>query len=401
MAPGPAPAWQAPQPTPSIGACSALKRFPDHREALALLVKLSRHVEPIMKKRSWTVPKLSEMLPSNPALLGLNINRGREIKIRLRPAHNERSFLDFNDLLGTMLHELTHIVRGPHDAQFNAILDSLHDEYDLLLASGFHGNEGFRLGGRGVPLFQARSAALAAAEQRLHHGRFPLTPRSTPGTNGSGVVGTGSSGHRLGGSNEMKELETLLRPGELFLLSAVEKRRMKLPEGGCRCLGGGDNSSSSSSSSVVEIDDADMLEIIRIVGAADPDEYSPDVRVIYEDTPAPGTHQASDDLQVISVNLGSRQRPSETGPGSIPFPVYVIDDDHDHDHGHDHNHDHDHDDPRSRSASGRTGRSTGHIRQWSCPQCTLDNSPYLALCEACGFEIAPSAVAALLDMGIS
>lgn len=50
--------------------------------------------------------QLSEFSPRNPGLLGLNVNRGAEVKIRLRPARDEESFYDWNHILGTMLHEV-------------------------------------------------------------------------------------------------------------------------------------------------------------------------------------------------------------------------------------------------------------------------------------------------------
>jgi hypothetical protein len=56
----------------------------DNNKATILLISLANHVGVIMKKRGWKVGKLCEMLPGNPNLLGLNINRGREIRIRLR-----------------------------------------------------------------------------------------------------------------------------------------------------------------------------------------------------------------------------------------------------------------------------------------------------------------------------
>jgi hypothetical protein len=52
--------------------------------------------------------QLSEFSPRNPGLLGLNVNRGAEVKIRLRPAHDDNSFYDWNHILGTMLHEVRH-----------------------------------------------------------------------------------------------------------------------------------------------------------------------------------------------------------------------------------------------------------------------------------------------------
>lgn len=45
--------------------------------------------------------------------LGININRGQKICIRLRPANDPNSFLPLEEeLIGTMLHELTHNHRG-------------------------------------------------------------------------------------------------------------------------------------------------------------------------------------------------------------------------------------------------------------------------------------------------
>lgn len=40
-----------------------------------------------MEKRRWRVGKLAEFFPDNGGLLGLNVNRGQKILIRLRHAH--------------------------------------------------------------------------------------------------------------------------------------------------------------------------------------------------------------------------------------------------------------------------------------------------------------------------
>lgn len=69
-----------------------------------------------------------------------------------------------------MLHELSHNVHGPHDAQFHALWDQLRKEYEALVAKGYTGegflSEGHRLGGRRVPIDEARRIARAAAEKR-------------------------------------------------------------------------------------------------------------------------------------------------------------------------------------------------------------------------------------------
>lgn len=70
---------------------------------------------------------------------GLNINGGggqtKEIKIRLRPHGSDSSFLPYESLVGTMLHELVHNVQGPHNAVFYKLLDEItevHLQYLLV-----------------------------------------------------------------------------------------------------------------------------------------------------------------------------------------------------------------------------------------------------------------------------
>lgn len=49
----------------------------------------------------------------------------QRILIRLRHASDETRFLDFNSVLGTMLHEMVHNIHGPHHAAFYKLLDEL------------------------------------------------------------------------------------------------------------------------------------------------------------------------------------------------------------------------------------------------------------------------------------
>ena len=51
--------------------------------------------------------------------------RTLEIRLRLREPHDEARFLAYDCVLGTMLHELAHNIRGPHDTQFYKLLDEL------------------------------------------------------------------------------------------------------------------------------------------------------------------------------------------------------------------------------------------------------------------------------------
>ncbi|KAI9502644.1 hypothetical protein GGI25_005590 [Coemansia spiralis] len=156
-----------------IGSIHALKCRPNSSDALVLLQRIAAQVRPIMQKRGWKVTMLREFYPRSPNLLGLNVNHGLEIRIRLRGPYNDSQFLIYEDLVGTMLHELVHIVRGPHDAVFYKLLDELKAEVEMLMAKGYTGDgffsEGQRLGAgrsRNVPLHLRRQKALQAIEKR-------------------------------------------------------------------------------------------------------------------------------------------------------------------------------------------------------------------------------------------
>lgn len=151
-------------------------------------------------------------MPANTYLIpthtGLNVNGGQKILLRLRYASDRNLFLPIEEVTDTMLHELCHIVHGPHDAKFHALWDQLRDEHEGLVRKGYTGegflSEGHRLGGRGqVPMDEARRLARAAAEKRR-------------------VLSSGS-GRKLGGAAP--------RPSQdirSVILSAIERRNQSL-----------------------------------------------------------------------------------------------------------------------------------------------------------------------------
>jgi DNA-dependent metalloprotease WSS1 len=114
---------------------------------------------------------------------GLNKNGGRgktmEINVRLRYHHSPDAFYPYEDILGTMLHEITHNVRGPHDAQFYSILDELTEECEELMAKsitgtgiGFDGPSMGRLGSHSwIPHTIQR-----LRRYELHNSSVPLSP---------------------------------------------------------------------------------------------------------------------------------------------------------------------------------------------------------------------------------
>uniref|UniRef100_K3WLY5 WLM domain-containing protein n=1 Tax=Globisporangium ultimum (strain ATCC 200006 / CBS 805.95 / DAOM BR144) TaxID=431595 RepID=K3WLY5_GLOUD len=95
----------------AIGKVRALVRRPRRDDAQKLLEQIAAHVLPILTQRCFRVRRLQEFFPTNPHLLGMNVNKGVKIYIRLRPANAPGTFFPFEALLETMLHELTHMVR--------------------------------------------------------------------------------------------------------------------------------------------------------------------------------------------------------------------------------------------------------------------------------------------------
>ncbi|XAR49812.1 hypothetical protein NMG60_11003960 [Bertholletia excelsa] len=159
-------------------------------EAREILEKISKQVQPIMRKHKWKVKILSEFCPSNPSLSGLNIGGGAEVKLRLRRPNNEFDFFPYNQILDTMLHELCHNEYGPHNTQFYNLLDEIRKECEELIAKGITGTgQGFDLPGRRLggflhqpALSSLRQNALAAAESRAHRGALlPTGPKRIGG----------------------------------------------------------------------------------------------------------------------------------------------------------------------------------------------------------------------------
>lgn len=155
-----------PPPPANIGRIGSLKRYPDCDYAKSLLYEAARLVAPIIHEYKFKVSNLYEMFPKNANLLGLNVNYGQKIMIRLRPHHNDRSFLPMNEIVGTFLHELTHNKFGPHDKKFYDFLDKLKERYEDIHYRGASVNyysEQNKLGRGGLP----SSSLISVREKRI------------------------------------------------------------------------------------------------------------------------------------------------------------------------------------------------------------------------------------------
>ncbi|KAL2944933.1 DNA-dependent metalloprotease WSS1 [Bienertia sinuspersici] len=327
----------------------ALKRKPQQDEAKRILERIAKQVQPIMRKRKWRVKVLSEMYPKRRELLGLNVGRGIEVKLRLRRPDRETEFFSFNEVLDTMLHELCHNAHGPHNASFYKLWDELRKECEELMSKGIMGTgEGFdapgrRLGGfsRQPPLSSLRKTTLASAENRKRlNSLLPSGPL------------------RLGGD---KNIMSALSPVQAAAMAA--ERRLQ-DEIWC--------ASASGALDVEEEGDTDLSE----TGNPGPSAASNSSNSLYSagasasrKRPQSGDTTNFIDLSndVNSPSLDVRDAKSSKksiGSNSTSSSTSI-----------------------STSASGLTidhaTNSYGESAMWTCETCTLLNPPLALVCEAC------------------
>lgn len=190
-----------------------LQGLPRSDVALTMLRKVASLVKPIMRKRGWRVQILAEFLPAEQNLLGLNINKGYKICIRLRYHNNPDLFLAIEEVVDTMLHELSHNIWCEHDSRFHALWDELRDEHETLVRKGYTGegflSAGHKLGGgryRMPPPQEMRRLARASAEKRRSQNKL---------TKGSGQRLGGTPLHAYGGDVRQVIADSALRRNKI------------------------------------------------------------------------------------------------------------------------------------------------------------------------------------------
>jgi hypothetical protein len=115
--------------------------------ARALLAKVARHVNPILRARGWRVKRLIES--SSSSWIGLCTANGRndadaastniQLNLRIRPDRKCTQFRSFHQILSVMLHEITHTSIGLEDIHppaFWELLAEIKVEYQTRLTDG-------------------------------------------------------------------------------------------------------------------------------------------------------------------------------------------------------------------------------------------------------------------------
>lgn len=357
--------------SPLVLSYSHLKDLPRANDALHSLKKIASLVKPLMRARGWSVSQLAEFYPGQHNLLGLNVNRGEKICLRLRYGTDRNQFLPIEQVVDTMLHELSHIVHGPHNAAFHALWDKLRDEHEALLMKGYTGegflSEGRVLGGRGsVPMQEARRLARQAAEQRR-------------------TLAAGS-GQRLGGR--------AVRPGEdirRVIADAAERRNRTLQGCGNTTLRNdeirilGETATRNGFRTKAEEDAANEAAIQQALWELVEEDERAQRGTSYQPvtTANPAGSQASSELRG-NVHQGAQSPALPTRPSELSHST------------------------SSRDTESRTSpesqivedtRSGGHdsaMTSWACPICTLQNPLEYLCCDACGTERSEEVTTALI-----
>ncbi|KAI0255960.1 WLM-domain-containing protein [Lactifluus subvellereus] len=107
-----------------------LTHLPNPTSALELLQRLSSDpaIKHVMLTNQLSVGLLTELAPQeHPNLLGLNLNAGQAIKLRLRTDQYD-GFRVYSDIRRVLCHELTHNIWSDHDNNFKELNSKLNRE---------------------------------------------------------------------------------------------------------------------------------------------------------------------------------------------------------------------------------------------------------------------------------
>ena len=166
-----------------------------------MLTELQREFAPLLRIRGWVVDELVEMCCCSERGGGVQRSssihgmchcaaRGRRasrIEIRLREPCAHAQFMDYeNYIVGTMCHELAHIVHGNHSADFYKLMENLRTQFDeTRVLAGADGRGTFAGEGQKADPNRhnppadpriARRLGAAAAEKRMQRARLMGPP---------------------------------------------------------------------------------------------------------------------------------------------------------------------------------------------------------------------------------
>ncbi|KAG0656766.1 hypothetical protein C6P46_006972 [Rhodotorula mucilaginosa] len=349
-----------------VGRISVLQNMENPQKAEELLTEIHSLVKPIMKKHGWYLPELCEFFPKNERLLGVNWNGGDKICIRLRPSHDKYSFLDIEEsLIPTMLHELTHNHRAPHDDEFFRFLEVLTDEFHTYRKQRFLAWSG--VGQRvGAGL---RPGSVNVREARVKHQQEVARQQKLLGRGG-----------RLGGSGPAM-------PSPAAIAEAVERRlRATKGCGGRGAHGQGPEIAAEVERAVresvyidltTESDDPDIEIVPKLGKKAKPRTTAKQRKIGRASTRAADAESSGSDIEIISEKPAATKQVVQPKSRRLAEP-----------------------DPAKRRNAPSTPRKARSPRQrsvtlappspqkWTCSKCARINDTTTSKCVACSASLA-------------
>ena len=255
---------------------------------------------------------------------------------------------------------LCHIVHGPHDEKFHALWNQLRSEHETLVRKGYTGegflSTGYKLGGRRIPMHEARRRARATVEKRK-------------------VVSAGSE-QKLGGAPIRRDID--IRK----VIADAASRRITVTKG---CASGTERSKSivdetsrNGFLTKAEEDDANEVAImqayIELIQEEEREKYG-DAYIPPSSANPSGSGWQHDPASAssssafkVNVPKSNRSTPNHSRPQTPPENG-VID--------------------LSLVDSSYASTPSNH---WSCQVCTLVNPTSFLCCDACGTERASNTV---------
>lgn len=100
--------------------------------AQGYMTHIMQRLELLLESRDWYIHHLKEFYPRSLRLLGLNVQKGKEVCIRFRVPSCKSKFLPFSEVMCTVLHELVHCVHSRHDKSFWEMYGRLVAECEAL-----------------------------------------------------------------------------------------------------------------------------------------------------------------------------------------------------------------------------------------------------------------------------
>jgi rubrerythrin len=241
---------------------------------------------------------------------------------------------------------LCHIVHGPHNQAFHALWNQLRDEHEQLVMKGYTGegflSDGRRLGGRKLPLDEARRLARVAAERRR--------------------TLTAGSGQKLGGAPLLKGTDVRK------VIAEAAQRRIDVTQG---CASGSsegeelaEEASRNGFKTKAEEDDANeraiMQAYIEMIQEEEREKYGSSYVPPSQENPA-GPRSSP-----LPPPVPERTKPKPSTVPSLAPPRLSS------------NTDNVYADIPTNDASFN--------QAWTCQICTLENPPSFLCCDVCGSE---------------